>query len=181
MLIPTASAAPGASSQPAEIRGGSGMGASRLRYSSRAHRTGVSGLGCDNMLDIGYDGDDTTPCLGISVDDPAVTSPGPPATMPVTINGISTMGSPGAVFQPTNTGLNIGQAIAGLNNTLAIAQGGSVVTAPNGATSIQGSSAAATTAAAAAALANPVNQISSMIVPIMMIGGLVLVMSMVKK
>lgn len=176
MHIPTRSNEPGQKSQPAEIRTGSADGLHRI-YGGQRQNYGVQGLGCNDMTDIGYDGYDETPCMGISVDDPAVVgygSVGMPMTTPGTTNRVGT--APAA----TQPGWNPLQAISSLNQTAAILQGGSVVQTPTG-TAIYGNPATA----GAAALANPSlglsTNLSGMIMPVVLIGGLMLLMSSMKR
>lgn len=176
MHIPTRSNEPGQKSQPAEIRMRSANGLARI-YGGQRQNYGVSGLGCDDVTDISYDGYDDTPCLGISVDDPAVLGYGS-VGMPVT-----TPGTPikvGTTPATTMQGYNPLQAISSLNQTAAILQGGTVMTNPvTGATTITGSGSTAASIAAASGLS--ATNLSSMIVPVALIGGLLLLVSSMGK
>lgn len=169
-MVPTRSLAPGASSQPAEIRARNGMGASRLHWGQR----GVSGLGqCYDPTAQNFN-DPSDPCVYDFLNNPPAPPPISvtdfPTTTPVSTTGLT----------PAQTAALITGATSGLTNTLAISQGGSVITNPNGTQSVIGSgTTAAQAAASAASAANPLASLSTMIVPIGVLAlGFMLISSM---
>jgi hypothetical protein len=198
MIVP--SLGPGASSQPAEIRRGHGGGIGRIMWGQRHNRTGVSGL---SLMGLGQSGaclsyDDEGDCLEYAPTEssyPVVTSPsnvgqtcttvdsnGNCIAYTTTVTGPTTPSTVGSTPAQTIAALNPAAAINALNQTLALSQGGSVLTSPSGATTILGSSQAAASAASTAALlANPTANILNEMMPLLLIGGALMIFSSMGK
>ena len=181
-MIPVRSQMPGAKSLPAPIRFNTHDGLGRIMGGQRYNMPTLSGLA--GLMGLGQTicnaFDDQGNCIGtqdlsdLPTFDTTYNGPGEPY-IPITLpNTPSTVGSAPASINPAA----VTGAISSLNQTAAILQGGSVINGPGGTSAVYGSGTTAAVAAAANPLGTVGSSLSSMIVPLVVIGGLFMVMSM---